>query len=434
MPRTIAIVSQVYPPDPTAVGQYMHDVAVELTRRGWHVVVYTSDSGYEDPTQKYQRRETIDGVDVRRLLFSGFGKASIPIRVLGGFLFTLQAAARALFLPKLQVMLVSTSPPMGGLAGALVGLVRRIHVAFWAMDLNPDQMVALGNISASSPFVRGFDWLNRRILKRSRVVIALDRFMADRINRKVDCSAKMLVIPPWPLETHVQPVPHEENPFRAEHGLQDKTVVMYSGNLSIASPVTTILEAAKRLEQRSELVFLFVGGGLGKKEIDEIIARDHPPNIRTLPYQPIERLRYSLSAADVHLVAVGNAVVGICHPCKIYGAMAAARPILCLGPRPSHATDIVDGQQIGWTVEHGDVDRAEQLFLDLLAMDKDERQEMGRRARSIVEQRYAMKILCGQFCDAVEHGVRAESLAPSASAVAEASRAGRPPDSSGRRD
>lgn len=405
MPRTIAIISQVYSPDPTAVGQYMHDAAVELSRRNWHVVIYTSNSGYEDPTLKYPRLETIDGVDVRRLPLSGFGKSSIPIRVLGGLLFTLQAAARALFLPGLQIMLVSTSPPMGGLAGVLISLVRRIHVAFWAMDLNPDQMVALGNIGARSPFVRGFDWLNRRILKRSRVVIALDRFMAERINRKVDCTAKMVVIPPWPLETHVQPVPHEENPFRAEHGLQGKTVVMYSGNLSIASPVTTILEAAKRLEHQTELMFLFVGGGLGKKQIDELISREGPSNIRTLPYQPIERLRYSLSAADVHLVAVGNAVVGICHPCKIYGAMAAARPILYLGPRPSHATDIVDGRQIGWTVEHGDVDRAVQLFLEILSMTNEEREAMGQRARLIVEQHYTMKILCGRFCDAVEYGV-----------------------------
>ena len=213
--------------------------------------------------------------------------------------------------------------------------------------------------------VRAFDWLNRRILKCSRSVVALDRFMAERINRKVNVDDKMFVMPPWPHEDHIESVAHDENPFRREHQLSDKIVIMYSGNLSLASPVTTIVDAAQRVEDLQEIVFLFVGGGMGKKSIDDLIARESPPNIRSLPYQPIETLRYSLSAADVHLVSVGNDVVGICHPCKIYGSMAVSRPILCLGPRPSHATEIVDGENIGWTVEHGDVDRAESLIREI---------------------------------------------------------------------
>ena len=402
---TLVVLTQVYPPDPTSVGQHVHDAAAEMARRGYRVIVYTSNRGYEDPGKRFARRETVDGVEVWRLPLSGFGKASILIRVLGGLSFTLQAAVRSLFVPRMTLMLVSTSPPMCGLAAVLVGLVRRVHVTFWAMDLNPDQMVALGKASPRSLLVRGFDWLNRRILARSRTVVALDRFMAERINRKLDMSGKMLVMPPWPHEDHVEPVSHEDNPFRHEHGLDDMTVIMYSGNLSLASPVTTVLEAARRVEDLTDLVFVFVGGGLGKKYVDDLIARDHPPNIRSLPYQPIERLRYSLSAADVHLVSVGNEIVGICHPCKIYGSLAASRPILGLGPKPSHVTDIVEGQDIGWTVEHGDVDRAERLIREIHATPPAKRMEMGARARQLVDRQFTMKALCGKFCDALEHGV-----------------------------
>jgi len=404
---TFVVLSQVYPPDPTSVGQHIHDVAVEMAHRGYRTIVYTSNRGYEDPAMRFARRETIDGVEVRRLPLSGFGKSSIPIRVLGGLSFTLQAALRCLFIPRMKLMLVSTSPPMCGLAAVLVGLVRRVHVTFWAMDLNPDQMVAMGKASPRSLFVRAFDWLNRRILACSRAVVALDRFMAERINRKRNVDDKMLVMPPWPHEDHVEPVAHEDNPFRKEHGLDGKTVIMYSGNLSPASPVTTILEAARRVEDLPNLVFLFVGGGLVKKDIDALIARENPLNIRSLPYQPIERLRYSLSAADVHLVSVGDDVVGICHPCKIYGSLAASRPILALGPKPSHITDIVDGQDVGWTVAHGDVDAAERLIREIYATPPAKRMEMGARARQIVDRQFTMKALCGRFCDAVEHGVAA---------------------------
>ena len=141
---TLVIISQVYPPDPTAVGQYMRDVAVEMAARGHRVIVYTSNRGYEDPTLKFARREVREGVDVRRIPLSGFGKSSILVRILGGLSFTVQATLRSLFVRRMKWMLVSTSPPMCGLAGVIAGALRRTAVTFWAMDLNPDQIVAMG--------------------------------------------------------------------------------------------------------------------------------------------------------------------------------------------------------------------------------------------------------------------------------------------------
>ena len=402
--NTLLVVSQVYPPDPTSVGQHMHDASAEMAKRGWRVIVYCANRDYNNPAIKFPRRETRDGVEIRRLPFSSFGKSSILIRIIAGLSFTLQAAFRGLFLRKLQLMLVSTSPPMCGMAAVIIGAFRNVDVTFWAMDLNPDQMVALGKASPDSLIVRGFDWLNRLILKRSRTVVALDRFMAERLLLKANINDKLVVIPPWPHEDHIESVNHADNPFRADQGLVDKTVIMYSGNLSMASPVTTIVAAARRVEDLTNMVFLFIGGGVAKQEIDLLIARENPPNIRSLPYQPIETLRYSLSAADVHLVSVGNEIVGICHPCKIYGSMTVARPILCLGPRPSHATDIVDGEQVGWTVEHGDVDGAETILREIYEQTHENRMEMGRRARAIANRRFTKDGLCGQFCDALEHG------------------------------
>src|SRR6478752_4509780 len=54
---TIVIFSQVFIPDPASVGQHIADVAFELVRRGYRVRVYTSRRGYDDPTQKYPKRE-----------------------------------------------------------------------------------------------------------------------------------------------------------------------------------------------------------------------------------------------------------------------------------------------------------------------------------------------------------------------------------------
>ena len=101
-----------------------------------------------------------------------------------------------------------------------------------------------------------------------------------------------------------------------------------------------------------------IGGGAGKKEVERLIVKG-VKNIRSLPYQPLEQIRFSLSAADVHVVSLGNEVVGIVHPCKVYGAMAVSRPILLLGPAPCHVSDLIEQYKIGWHVEHDDVDGAQ---------------------------------------------------------------------------
>ena len=86
---TLVVISQVYVPDPAAVGQHVADVAEEMARRGWRVIVYTANRGYDDPDICFPSRERRGGVEVRRLPLSSFGKTSIPVRLLAQFLFGL---------------------------------------------------------------------------------------------------------------------------------------------------------------------------------------------------------------------------------------------------------------------------------------------------------------------------------------------------------
>jgi len=101
-------------------------------------------------------------------------------------------------------------------------------------------------------------------------------------------------------------------------------------------------------------MFAFVGGGAGKVEVERRIAAG-AKNLRSLPYQPRDQLQETLAAADVHVVSMGNDMVGIVHPCKIYGVMAVGRPILFFGPLESHVGQLVGPNPLGWHVNHGDV-------------------------------------------------------------------------------
>lgn len=401
---SILILTQVYPPDPASVGQHMADLADALSRRGHRVVVYTADRGYDDPGVRYARREVRDGVEVRRLRFSSFGKDRLALRIAGALSFLVQCLAVCLFRPGVRGIIFSTVPPFIGIAPMLARYVRRVPIAYWVMDLNPDQLIALGTLSPGSVVGRVLGAVGRRIAEASAVVVALDRFMAGRIRRHTK-GAPVVVIPPWPHEDHIRPIAREESPFRRRLGLDDEFVVMYSGNHSPSNPLATMLRAAVRLRDDDGIRFLFVGGGVGKREV-ETVAREHGlRNVLSLPYQRLEDLSGSLSAADVHLVSLGDAMVGIIHPCKIYGAMAAARPIVYLGPVPSHIGDIVETHGLGWHVRHGDVDGAVALIRRLSRMEAPELERVGARARRVLRRRFEQAALQERMCEAVEAGL-----------------------------
>jgi len=407
-PKRLLVIAQVYAPDTTTLHQHFDDLAEEMTRRGWDVLVLTSSRAYGDPRIKFPARETLNGVRIRRLPLSSFGKSSIPVRLLAQGLFMTQAVLIGLLMPRLTAVVVSTSPPFAGIGAAIIGMVRRVPFLWWVMDINPDQMVAAGKVGPSSIFVRVFDWMNRVTLRRAATVVALDNFMVERLNRKTVVLNKMVLTPPWPLRdpsTDDEPGKARQAPlgqvFRAQHGLGDRFVVMYSGNHAIQHPLDTLLDAAARLEADPGIVFVFVGEGIGKTAVEQRLAAG-AKNLMSLPYQPLETLEESLGAADLHVVSMTPEVVGIIHPSKIYGAMAAGKPILFFGPRESHAGAIVEPRGIGWRVAHGDVEGTVALILEAAGMDRELRLGMGRKAAQIITAEFSRQMLLSRMGDLVD--------------------------------
>ncbi|HET7113388.1 MAG TPA: hypothetical protein VFI57_07075, partial [Pyrinomonadaceae bacterium] len=105
---------------------------------------------------------------------------------------------------------------------------------------------------------------------------------------------------------------------------------------------------------REDIVFCFIGGGSEHAKVSEFAARHELSNVRCLPYQPLDELSSSLSAADLHVVVMGESFVGIVHPCKIYNIMSVGAPTLYIGPDPSHITDLASSNYQIFFARHGE--------------------------------------------------------------------------------
>lgn len=397
--KTLLVLTQVYLPDPASVGQHMADAAEEMVRIGWDVNVLTPNRGYDNHKDKYKNFEIINGVSIRRVPLTSFGKKNIFLRIISQISLLTIVFFKCLFGKKPDAILVSTS--LVFMLAPILKLIRKIPYVYWIMDLNPDQAIAAKLISPNSLSAKLYNWIQGFALKHAHSVISLDIFMKERVKKKCNQISNHFVIPPWPHEEHLVEDSSDIN-FRKNNNWGDKRVLMYSGNHSIVHPLDTFLKASERFEGDDRFLLAFVGGGLGKQEINQWINENPMSPVDSLPYQPIENLKNSLSAADVHLVSMGNSMAGCVHPCKVYGAMAIGKPILLLGNNNNHISEIINQYDIGWSVEHGDIDGMTNMLIYLRDVDESILIEKGNNAKEAILSNYSQKVLMNKFCSYID--------------------------------
>ena len=336
----VLLLNQCFYPDHVATAQYLTDLALALKDRGHDVTVVASGRGYDDPTRLYPVRETWRGIDIRRIWTPGLGKKAKWRRLVDFAVFWLNASRILLLLPRHDVTVCLTSPPLISTLGTMMAKLKGGAVVPWVMDLNPDEAVAAGWLKQGGLVERTLTLIQNWSFQQASRIIALDRFMADRLRAKGVSLEVIHTDAPWSHDQAVQYDTTARDAFRAEHGLQGKFVVMYSGNHSPCHPLDTTLAVAEGLKTESQFHFLFVGGGSEFKKVQAFQSKHALTNITTLPYQPMEKLSGSLSSADLHLVVMGEPFVGIVHPCKIYNILTLGLPFLFIGPEESHGGDL----------------------------------------------------------------------------------------------
>jgi len=269
-------------------------------------------------------------------------------------------------MPRFDVVVVLTSPPLVSVLATLFVKLKGGKLVYWVMDLNPDQSLAAGWLRNDSLTAKVLEKLSVFSLRHASKVVVLDRFMKNRVLKKGISEKKLNVIPPWSQEQHIAFDPDGRAAFRERYGLTEKFVIMYSGNHSPCHPLDTILDAAYELRQHQNIAFAFVGGGSEFEKVQRFSESRSLGNVVCLPYQPLHELAASLSAADLHVVVMGDAFPGIVHPCKIYNILLMGVPFLYVGPPESHITDIVRSQALNGRAllaSHGDVAQVEQHIL-----------------------------------------------------------------------
>lgn len=388
----VLLLNQFFHPDLAATAQIATDLAEDLAAQGLEVTALAAQGTYLG-SARLPREETYRGVRIVRVPCTSLGKASIARRMADYGSFFLSAAARVLAGTRHDVVVAMSTPPLVASLGGAARALRGTRFVYWLQDVYPELAVEFGVLSPGSLAARGFDAVSRWTLRRADAVVVLGEAMAQRVRGKGVSSKRVHVIPNWADGAAIRPVGHDTNDFRREHGLDGKRVVLYSGNMGRGHDMGTILDAARRLRDVSDVVFLFVGEGAKRREV-EAAARELA-NVKVLPYQPRERLAESLSAGDVHVVSQDRCTEGLIEPSKLYGVLAAGRGVLYVGPPGSEVARTISAEGVGEVVANGDGASAAAALDRLLG----QTEAIGVRARAAFDREYDRRHRTARFAE-----------------------------------
>lgn len=379
----ILLINQTFYPDIVSTAQHLTDFALDLTQNGHNVTVLTWRRGYAEPHPLYKAREVYRGINIIRVWPFALGRRHKLTRIFDALMLNLSFAIKLMLLPRFDRIVAMTSPPLVAWFALLFTPKRKTRFLYWVMDLNPDEAIVLGWIKKDSMYSKFLEKVSRWILHKADQIVVLDRFMEQRIAMKGTIPNKISVVPPWSHNEDLETISHALNPFRYKYHLDNKFVVMYSGNLSMCHPLNTLLESALILKDESSIIFTFIGQGDGVEQVLQFKSKNKLSNILYLPYQPRSELKYSLSAADLHVVIMGNPFVGIVHPCKIYGILAIGRPFVYIGPRDSHIGDLMTRGNVGYHVNHGEHQKLTNIITEVRNWSESKKHTVERQEKFI---------------------------------------------------
>jgi glycosyltransferase involved in cell wall biosynthesis len=379
-PIRVCYFNRSYWPDTGATGQLLTELAEDLV--ALHALEVTVVTGYPlNADRSLPSEETRNGVRIIRARGTTFHPRRFVNRALNYVTYFLSALWAAVRLPRQDVTIALTDPPIIGLA-ALAARPRH-GMVFFCQDIFPEVAGLLADFQ--SPLVNAMlDRVNRFLIRRAARIVALGDTMASRlIHGKGADPHKITVIHNWADTAAIVPSP-KQNAFASANGLDEKFVVLHAGNIGLGQNLDVVIEAAGHLRSRTDILLLFIGDGSRRAELEQIVAARGLGNVRFLPFQPRDQLRWTYASSDVCLVSLKPGLAGYIVPSKLYPILAAGRPYIAAVEAVSEVAALTERHRCGVLVTPGD---SAQMAAEIvrLADQRAERESMGARARIAAE-------------------------------------------------
>lgn len=387
--KNLLIYAHYYYPDVASTGQILTELAEGL-KDTFHTTVICTVPSYTGKISQYYRKhkyyfENINGVNVLRIRVPEFRKNFTASRIYNILSYFLSAIAATFRVDRQDYIFTISQPPvLGGMLGVIGKRIKKAKLIYNIQDFNPEQVQAV-EFSHNKAILGVMMLLDKYSCRQAKKVIVVGRDMVDTLRRRFDTLPDYAYINNWINEKEIFPLPkgdRQVEAFKEQYGLQGKFVIMYSGNIGLYYDLLNIIKVIEKFQDRKEVVFAFIGEGSVLYELRDYREKKQLSNVVFIPYQDKNRLIYSLNAGDVHFVVNAKGIKGVSVPSKLYGVMAAGKPVLGILEKGSEARLIVEEAGCGISVDPGDYEAIEGLIKTFIEWkDSSRLEEMGEKGR-----------------------------------------------------
>ncbi len=402
----VLFLSLVFPPDGVSTALIMGELAADLRARGHDVKVVTTAPHYnrDEAAEARQPLRPWWGRVLQRSEYAGIPVihtwmprkgAGIAGRLTAWMTFHFLSTAVALALTWRPDVIIAPSPPLTvGISAWIVSAMRRARFIYNVQEIYPDIAVNLGALR-NRTLIRALQALERFVYRRAAIVTVIAPRMRDRLLEKRVPAEEVEVIPNFVDISSLRPAP-KDNAFSREHGLTDRFVVTYAGNMGPAQDLETFIDAAGRLRHEPGVHCLLIGGGTSEQALRDRVRFLDLSNCTIVGYQPYERMRDIYAASDVCLVPQAAATGCDAIPSKVYRIFACARPIIASTEMDSDLANLVRRSQGGAVVPPGSPDALAEV-IRRAARNRVEWSAKGEAGKQHVETHYSRERISGQY-------------------------------------
>lgn len=388
----ILALTKYFPPEIGTASHLFYELCESLVNRNHEVTVVTGFPWYnvEEPDEKYKGklflREKMNGIQVIRI-------AEIPlpqgvIRYKAGHFLVPPVLFFAGLVSNQQDIIIVYSPPLFmGLSAYLLAKIKGASFIFNVQDLHPQCLIDLGQLK-NQVLIRFLEAVEKFIYRKASYVTVHSEGNREHIIFKEADPEKVIVIPNW-VDTEMIKPAEKFNDFRVENNLGKKFVVSFAGTMGISQGLEVVIESANVLKSYENILFLLVGNGVDRENLEMKAKNLRLNNVKFLPMQPREKYPHILSASDVCLVTLKKEVITPVVPSKILSIMASGRPVVASLNLNGDAPQIIEDAQCGYCVEPGNPEALAEAVLKLYN-DKSLREEFGKNGRIYAEKHFSI--------------------------------------------
>lgn len=403
--RSLIFFTQLYFPDNATTAIIMSNLSEDLAAHGLNVKVICAQPTYL-VKKKSPKREVLNKVDIRRVWTFLFDKNKIPGRMLNSISCFIVMLANLFAIDKKGLLVLNTNPALLPLLGVIGKKLRSQQYVILVHDLWPELLAHTGMIKKGGLVYRIIDFLITLSLRHASGIIVLSNAMKKRVLHKAPgMEHEIYVIHNWADASRAFPVAKKNIRLFDGLGINNKKIVMYSGNLGRYQPLEVMIDTANELKNRKDILFLFVGNGGKKTKIQNMAENLKLDNVKFLPFQPQERLSESLSMADVSLMGIYPENEGVIMPSKLYSLLAVGRPIVCVSDPESEVANILE--QVGAGIQSS-INDPKELAKNILAIvdDHEKARRMGQNGRKYFLEHFERKIITKQWYNILNEGIQ----------------------------